>query len=94
MSDVTASAAVDELSAALHALVGRSLASADIPTLQPLVCAVVDEMISDGVLPERILIAMRQIVQDAGLDWQDDRIGEPVIRWCLRRYFRPGETGE
>ena len=85
---VTDSTAIADLQAAFRALAGQPLGTADLRHLRPLVCAVVDEMMRDGTFPERILIALRRLAVDSGLDWDNEHLSEPVLRWCLWQYYR------
>jgi hypothetical protein len=57
--------------------------------LEARVCAVVDEMKAAGQPPERIILAIKRVGQEAGLGGFDDRLAQRLIRWCLERYYGP-----
>src|SRR5947209_631295 len=64
------------------------------------VCAVVDDLKAAGWPPERVIIAVKQIAEDAGLSpWRDlpsiqppfkerDALLIHMVRWCTERYYR------
>jgi hypothetical protein len=60
--------------------------------LRERVCAVVDEMKAAGQPPERIVVAIKRIGQEAGLGGFDDRLAQRLIRWCLERYYGPAAS--
>jgi hypothetical protein len=85
--------ALVNLRASFDALASRvpSLTSAESDVLRGHVYAVVDELKGLGYLPERILIAMHGLAEEAG--WRDtgQRTLDDVTGWCVRRYFDPAE---
>lgn len=81
--------AVAQLREAFAALTNQPIGSADLSLLQPLIYGVVDAMRDEGMFPERIVIVVRRLARETGIDWENDRVSEHIIRWCLRRYFDP-----
>jgi hypothetical protein len=80
-SDALREALID-LSPVLH--------TADIKLLAPLqkmVCGVVDELKPTGMPPERVLLAIKEIAQQAGVAPAGNRLVEQMVKWCLERYF-------
>jgi len=57
--------------------------------LETRVCAVVDDMKAGGAMPERILIAVKRVAADAGVQWMEHRLFGQIINWCVRRYYPP-----
>ena len=57
--------------------------------LETRVCAVVDDMKAGGATPERILIAIKRLAADAGVQWMEHRLFGQIINWCVRRYYPP-----
>ena len=49
----------------------------------------------EGLTPERVLIALKQLVDDRAMspikthvsDWNGDRLRENVSTWCIKAYF-------
>jgi len=74
--------------------------------LQSQVYAVVDELKEAGWPPERVIIAVKQIVADAGLRpsgavvqragalTNGDAIVLDVVRWSIDRYYGADDRGE
>jgi len=56
--------------------------------LETRVCAVVDELKTGGSTPERILIAVKRLAADAGVQWMEHRLFGQIINWCVKRYYR------
>jgi hypothetical protein len=57
--------------------------------LQRHVCAAVDEMKTSGILPERIIVAVKRVAADGGFQWATNRLFEQMVGWCVDRYYRP-----
>ena len=63
------------------------------------VCAVVDELKAAGWQPERVIIAVKQVAEDAGLRptksilsataplTERDIAVVHIVRWCIEQYF-------
>ncbi|HEV8496756.1 MAG TPA: hypothetical protein VGQ56_07845 [Gemmatimonadaceae bacterium] len=63
------------------------------------VCAVVDHLKSAGWPPERVIVAVKRIADDAGLHpsravlfngdlvTETDRLLVRMIEWCIERYY-------
>ena len=72
----------------------------DAEALHDEVCAVVDELKGANWPPERIIVAVKRIADDAGLRPSrnvlyasgelslDDALLVQMIRWCIERYYR------
>jgi hypothetical protein len=92
---VTGSNALGDLRVAFTTLAPRSshLAASDVELLQRRVCAAVDEMKAGGVLPERIIVAVKGVATDAGIQWADNRLFVQLVAWCVDRYYEK-RTGE
>jgi hypothetical protein len=62
-------------------------------------CAAVDELKAAGWMPERVIIAVKQIAEDAGLRpsrallhngvalSERDMTIMAIVRWCIERYY-------
>ncbi|HEY9227691.1 MAG TPA: hypothetical protein VIP11_13630 [Gemmatimonadaceae bacterium] len=59
----------------------------ELVTLRARMCAVVDDMRADGEPPERVLIAVKQLAADGGVEWTSNRFFTQLVDWCLERYF-------
>lgn len=81
--------AIVALRAAFANLTPRStnLSNADVDLLRGRVCAAVDEMKASGVLPERIVVAVKTVASNAGSPWRNNPLYEELVRWCVERYF-------
>jgi hypothetical protein len=92
---VTDSSALGDLRAVFTALAPRSnhLAASDVAMLQGRVCAAVDEMKAEGALPERIIVAVKRVATDSGVQWADNRLFVQLIAWCVDRYYEK-QAGE
>ena len=81
----------------------RCQGEAEQDVLRAQLCAVVDEFKAAGCLPERVVIAVKQIAEDAGLRpsravmvagaplSQRDTTMMALVRWCIEHYYR-GQT--
>jgi len=71
------------------------------PELRQRVCAVVDEFKLAGWPPERVIVAVKQIANDAGLSStrhvlaatsvlsEQEAAIVHIVRWCVERYYAP-----
>lgn len=78
------------LRSAFAELASRSrqhLLADELVTLRARMCAVVDDMRADGEPPERVLIAIKRIAGEAGVEWKTNRFFTQLVEWCLERYF-------
>ena len=68
--------------------------------LKDRVCAVVDELKAEGLPPERVIVAVKQMAQEAGLSPSRgvltvaplagrDALVVGMISWCIERYYGP-----
>jgi len=67
--------------------------------LQESVCAVVDELKDAGWPPERVIVAVKQVADDAGLHSSRNVLSASaplterdvalvhMVRWCIERYY-------
>jgi hypothetical protein len=44
-------------------------------------------MKAGGVLPERIIVAVKGVATHAGIQWADNRLFVQLIAWCVDRYY-------
>lgn len=83
---------------ALRASIARGERS-DTRSLHDEVCAVVDELKAAGWPPERVLVAVKQIADEAGLrpsaavlsasrplTDRDTKLVQ-IVQWCIERYY-------
>lgn len=68
--------------------------------LQERVCAVVDDLRALGWPPERVIVAVKQVAEDAGVRGSRnvlrvsggltgaDQILQNIVRWCIEHYYR------
>ena len=76
-----------ELAASRDAIAMRALRIA--------VCEFTFAYRGEGLAPERVLIALKQLVDDRAMppikthtsDWNGDRLRESVSTWCIKAYF-------
>ena len=80
--------AVEVLRSALRATVTYSPDHSGIVRrgVRDAVCAVVDELRTEGMAPEDVVVFVRSIATSAGADYFSD-INSDAIRWCIARYF-------
>lgn len=74
--------------------------------LQEHVCAVVDDFKEAGWLPERVIVAVKQIAQDSGLSTsrgvlsaaapltESDAVVVAMVGWCIERYYGAPPTSQ
>lgn len=55
--------------------------------LREAVCRFADEAKTEGMRPEKVILALRSVMKAAG-DKTPDSVIQHVIDWCMRRYFR------
>jgi hypothetical protein len=55
--------------------------------LQRRVSAAVDEMKAAGALPERVIIAIKGLASDTGVQWSDNELFSQLATWCVDRYY-------
>jgi len=66
--------------------------------LREQVCAVVDDLKGAGWLPERVIVAVKQVAHDAGLSpsrgvlsvaplTESDAVIVEMVGWCIQRYY-------
>ena len=55
--------------------------------LRQAVCAFVDELKSEGMSAERVVIEMRVIANDVRFSVLDDHVVEDAVRWCIAHYY-------
>ena len=83
------------------------LARAPTPELREAACAYVRELKRRGYAPERVLVAVKTLVTDAGLKrtgvWADrgslpihpdTEVMDHVVAWCIEEYFPRAPSGE
>ncbi len=51
----------------------------------------VDEMKAAGLLPERIVVTVKTLAGDAGVQWGGNKLFETLVNWCVERYYSSGE---
>src|SRR5215471_13962165 len=61
--------------------------AAEISALRHCVDAAVDELKDAGMLPERVVIAVKQLALDSGIQWTNVRLFDRLIDWCLEQYY-------
>jgi hypothetical protein len=83
------SSTLDDLRATFTALDPQSvgLADADVAKIRLQVGAVVDEMKTAGVLPERVIIAIKDVASESGIRWTQIQLFERLATWCVARYY-------
>lgn len=66
--------------------------------IRELVCALVDKMKAEGAPPEKVVIAVKQVVlQDIAIRATKDPVKGPeklleqALSWCIGRYYGSGE---
>jgi hypothetical protein len=80
-------------------VVAERIGAEDRDQLRALVFAVTDDLRAAGWTPERVIIGVKQIADDAGwrpsghmfrigdkLTSRDDALAE-MVRWCIQRYY-------
>jgi hypothetical protein len=66
----------------------RILSNAELEDAHGKICSVVHELKAGGMLPEHIIINVRQLALDAGLSLASNQVLENLARWCLEQYYR------
>jgi hypothetical protein len=49
---------------------------------------VVDALKADGMPPERVVIVVKNLANDVGIQWNNESLFDDLIGWCIHRYFR------
>jgi len=65
------------------------LAGTEADDLRQRVYDAVDELKTAGALPERILVALRNLASDAEIPWQGSPVFDQIVAWTVDRYYRP-----
>jgi hypothetical protein len=93
-SIVRASNAVDALRSSLAALTETRAqpSSAELSMLRRRVCAVVDVLKADEMAAERVVMAVKHVAIESGIQWTHNRIVDRLIDWCLDRYYERPPT--
>ena len=55
--------------------------------LRDTVCAFAEELKSEGMSAERVVIEIRVIANDVRFSVLDDHIVEEAVRWCITQYY-------
>jgi hypothetical protein len=94
---VTDSSAIGDLRTMFVALArNRPMPSdADLSALRRHVDAAVDEMKQSDMLPEHVVIAVKRLALDSGIQWTNHRLFDRLIDWCLEDYYNtpPNDQG-
>jgi hypothetical protein len=60
----------------------------DVTRLHRQTCAAVDELKAAGTSPERIVIQLKGLAADTGIQWTNRGLYDQLIGWCLAQYFK------
>ena len=63
----------------------------DCPVLRDAVCRAVDELRAIGLTPERTVLTIREHLQAIPRAHDYDPLRSAIFRWCLERYYQPGD---
>jgi hypothetical protein len=82
--------ATDALRSALRTLnVGATFRNPE--PLRDLVCAVVTQLKSEGVPPEHVVRAIKDIAYEANMQVVETGLLDQMIKWCIDAYFEAAD---
>lgn len=70
----------------------RPIADVELLALQRRVCAAVDEMKAAGMLPERVVVMVKALATDSGVQWRDNNLFAELVTWCIDHYYQPSAS--
>jgi hypothetical protein len=67
--------------------IARLLTAAERDRLRETVCAFVDELKRQGLPPERVIVELRSIADQARTGVLTESLIADAVRWCIERYY-------